>query len=108
RDATLLAHLREAQGLLPRLERPPRDVQAQIEHAQLEVTGGDVGDDGRGHGAPAPLGRQQFGTSRLGGAAVAAPEVQLPRRRALKLDAAYGARRESQRLRRALPEPRDL
>ena len=77
--AAALAHLRQLQRLLARGQRPPRDLELQIERAQPEVgRRATCADDGRQHGAPAPLGRQQLRARGFGGAPVPAPEIELP------------------------------
>ena len=55
RDAAAFAHLRQLQRLLARGQRPPRDIELQVERAQLEVRLGDLADEGRQHRAPPPL-----------------------------------------------------
>ena len=47
RHAAALAHLRQLQRLLARRQRPPRDLELQVERAQPEVGVGDLADDRR-------------------------------------------------------------
>ena len=84
RDTAALAHLRQLQRLLTRRQRPARDIELQVERAQLEVAVGNLADDGRQHRAPPPSRGEQLRACRFGGAPEAAPEVQLPGRAALE------------------------
>ena len=78
-DAALEAVLGELHGLAARLDRVTRDLEPEVGVAQLEVGPGHVRDQ-REHGGAARLLRaQEERLLRLGGAADAAEEVELPR-----------------------------
>ena len=100
-DAAALAHLRQLQRILARGQRALRDLELQIERAQLEVGVGDVADDRRQHGAPAPFGREQLRPRGLRWRAGSGPRNPAPSRRSRRREWRRPSRPASCRLRRA-------
>src|SRR5581483_4047694 len=105
--AALLANLRQPQRLLTRRERPPRDLELGVERAQGEVRVGHLADERRHDGAAAPLAGEERRARRFGRAAVASPEVELPRQRSLHDAGGDVARRKAERGGRTLAEDVD-
>ncbi len=67
------------QRLLPRGQRPFCDLKLKVVGAQLEIRGGDITHQ-RTHDLPArPFCSQQIGACCFRGAAILAPEVEIPR-----------------------------
>src|SRR5262249_15271832 len=105
--AAAFTHLRELQRLLTRRERPPRDVELEIERAEREVCVRDLADERRQHGAAAPFARQQLRPRGFRGAPVSPPEIEFPRDRSLHLQGSDVLRRETQRDRRTFSKDVD-
>ena len=70
--------LHEIQRLRVGLERALRDLELLVQPAQLDVSRGDLRDQGQDHAAPRLVGGEQIGLRRLGLTADAAPQVDLP------------------------------
>ena len=85
-------------------ERPARDVELEVERAEIEVRAGDLTHQRRHHRAASPFAADELRARRFGGPPVSAPEIQLPRHRPLQLHRADVSRGKSQRRRWTLAE----
>ena len=77
-DPALVAAREQGLGLGERLGGAARDLELEIELLELEVRLRDAADQRQHDAAPEVLGGEQVGDRRLGGAADAAPDVDLP------------------------------
>ena len=85
RGPACLANLCQTQRFLPRVQRPGRDRQLQIERTQREVPVGDLADQAGHDGAAPPLARQDLRPRGLVRTPVLPPEIRFPRRRQTEL-----------------------
>ena len=70
--------MRQAERFLPRRQRALRDLQFDVQFAQREIGTGHLANHRDQDSAPGPLGGEQLGAGRLGLAAYAAPDIDLP------------------------------
>ena len=84
-DAAALANLGQPQRLFARRQRPLRNLELEVERAQIEVKRSNLADEARDDGAPSPLAGGDLCARGFGGAAELAPEVELPREGAAEL-----------------------
>ncbi len=71
--ALFQAQLRQAERFLPRGQRALRDLQIEVQVAQLEIGTGDLANHRDQDSAPGPLGGEQLSAGGLGLAAHAGP-----------------------------------
>ncbi len=70
--------LRQLQRILIRGQRPLRNLELQVQLAQCEISGGDIGYQRIHHFLSRPVFSQKLVSRCPGGAAVLAPEIQVP------------------------------
>src|SRR5438105_3406927 len=102
-----LLQLDELEGLLPRGECPLGNLELEIERQQLVIPAGDAGDEAGDHRLAVPLGGEQIGARRLGGATELAPEIELPGSRYAALEEIGVDRRREARRRDPLASGRE-
>ena len=78
RDAAVQPVLKVQDRLVVEAQRPPGDLELQVELAQQEVVRGDISDEGDDHAPPAEVARQHERQRRFVLAPDAAEQIELP------------------------------